>query len=180
MIRTTVFVSYFIATAAFADGHNGDDRVMDGQAAEIRIQIEAEHEYSTNACEARLEVEYYQKGDSVPVETVLDNDRCAASGGSYTLQVRCRGGDGEVRTAEFEERWERSDAEPITLGKDYYVAENIDVMRVRSRRLRCECAPAPDDAGTGEQVCFAPQVSEASKMAWIEASSIASNSSAVC
>ena len=150
MIRTIVFVSYFIAAAAFADDQNGDDRVINGQAAEIRIQIEAEHEYSTNACEARLDVEYYQKGDSVHVETFLDNDQCDVSSGSYTLQVRYRGDDGEVRTVEFEERWERSDAEPIRLGRDYYVAENIDVMRVRSRRLRCECAPAPDDAGAGE------------------------------
>ena len=120
--------------------------MIDAQAAEIRIQIEAEHEYSTNACEARLEVEYYQKGDSVHVETTLENDQCDASSGSYTIQVRYRGDDGEVQTAEFDELWERSDAEPITLGKDYYVAENIDVTRVRSRRLRCECASAPDDA----------------------------------
>ena len=147
MIRTTVFVSFFAATTAFGDEHRDDDRVIEGQAAEIRIQIEAEHEYATDACEARLEVEYYQKGDSVHVETVLNNEQCDASSGSYTLQVRYRGDDGEVRTADFEELWERSDAEPITLGKDYYVAENIDVMRVRSRGLRCECASAPDDAG---------------------------------
>ena len=146
MNRTIVFVSFFAVTTAFADDHT-DDRVIDGQAAEIRIQIEAEHEYSTNACEARLDVEYYQKGDSVHVDTVLDNDQCAASSGSYTLQVRYRGDDGEVQTTEFEELWERGDAEPIALSKDYYVAENIDVTRVRSRRLRCECASAPDDAG---------------------------------
>ena len=145
MNRTIVFVSLFAAAAAVADDHT-DERVIDAQAAEIRIQIEAEHEYSTNACEARLEVEYYQKGDSVHVETTLENDQCDASSGSYTIQVRYRGDDGEVQTAEFDELWERSDAEPITLGKDYYVAENIDVTRVRSRRLRCECASAPDDA----------------------------------
>ncbi len=146
MIRTIVFVSFFAASAALAD----DDRVIDGQEAEIRIQIEAEHEYATNACEARLEVEYYQKGDSVHVETVLNNDQCAASSGSYTLQVRYRGDDGETQTAEFEEIWERSDAEPVTLAKDYYVAENIDVRRVRSRHLRCECAPAPEE-GAGDE-----------------------------
>lgn len=151
MIRTTVFVSVFVsffaATAALADEHGGDERVIDGQAAEIRIRIEAEHEYVTNACEARLEVEYYQKGDSVHVETELRNDQCGASSGSYALEVRYRGDDGEIQTVEFEEVWERSDAAPITQGKDYYVAENVDVMRVRSRRLRCECASAPDEAG---------------------------------
>ncbi len=146
MNRTIAFVSFFAATAALADNH-AEERVIDAQAAEIRIQIEAEHEFSTNACEARLEVEYYQKGDSVHVETVLDNEQCDASSGSYTLEVRYRGDDGEVQIAEFEELWERSDGDPVSLGKDYFVAENIDIMRVRSRRLRCECAPAPDDAG---------------------------------
>ncbi len=150
MIRTIAFVSLFAATAAFGDEHRDDERVIEAQAAEIRIQIEAEHEYVTNACEARLEVSYYQKGDSVHVETELSNDQCGASSGSYALEVRYRGDDGETRSVEFEELWERSDAEPITLGKDYYVAENIDVLRVRSRRLRCECASAPDEAGADD------------------------------
>ncbi len=147
MIRTIAFVSLFAATAAVGDEQDRDERVIDAQAAEIRIQIEAEHEYVTNACEARLDVSYYQKGDSVHVETELRNDQCGASSGSYALEVRYRGDDGEVRAVEFEELWQRSDAEPVTLEKDYYVAENIDVMRVRSRRLRCECASAPDEAG---------------------------------
>ncbi len=150
MIRTVVFVSFFAASAAFANDNHGRERVVEGQSAEIRIQIEAEHEYMTNACEARLEIEYYQAGDSVHVETELNNDQCAASSGSYTLQVRYRGDDGEVQTVEFDELWERSDAEPVKLIKDYFVAENVDIMRVRSRRLRCECASVPDEAG-GDQ-----------------------------
>ncbi len=151
MKRTVAFVSFLAATAAFADGRDDDEE--DGiraQAAEITIQIEAEHEFSTNACEARLDVEYYQKGDSVHVDTVLHNESCAASSGTYALEVRYRGDDGEVQAIEFEEEWLRSDSEPVTLGKDYYLSENIDVMRVRSRRLRCECTSAPEGSGADD------------------------------
>ncbi len=146
MIRTIAFVSLFAATAAFGD-EDEEEESIEVPGAEIRFTIEAEHEYVTDACEARLDVSYYQKDSSVHVETELHNDQCGASSGSYALEVRYRGDDGEVRTVEFEELWQRSDAEPVTLEKDYYVAENVDVTRVRSRRLRCECASAPDDAG---------------------------------
>ncbi len=150
MKRTLAFVSFFAAAAAFADGQGDEEDGIRAQSAEISIQIEAEHEFSTNACEARLDVEYYQKGDSVHVNTTLFNESCAASSGTYALEVRYRGGDDEVRAVEFEEEWQRSDSEPVALSKDYYLAANIDVMRVRSRRLRCECASAPEETGADD------------------------------
>jgi len=109
--------------------------------AEIRITIEAEHEYASNACQAAMEMEYYQKGSSVHVESTLTNDDCGASSGSYVIQIRYRGPDRQSQRKEFPETWERADSNPVVVEKDYFVADDIDILRVRSRKLDCTCTP---------------------------------------
>lgn len=108
--------------------------------AEIRLTIEATHEYASDLCKASMELEYYQKGASAHVETTLANEQCDASFGSYALEIRYRDGAGNVLTKEVAETWERSDASPVEMVKDYFVADDIDIIRVRSRKLRCTCA----------------------------------------
>lgn len=116
--------------------------------AEIRLTIEMEHEYATDVCTAAMELEYYQKGASVHVETSVDNDQCSASFGTYTLEIRYRDAEGNVQTKEAAENWERIDSSPVEQAKDYFVADDIDIIRVRPRKLRCTCATdstEPDD-----------------------------------
>ena len=55
---------------------------------------------------------------------------------------------GKNRSKDFAETWERSDAEPVVIEKDYFVAENIDITRVRTRDLECTCTL---DEATDEQ-----------------------------
>ena len=117
-----------------------DDESRINNEAEIRVTVEMEHEYATDMCMAAMELEYYQKGSSAHVETRLENPACAASSGSYTLEIRYRDAQGEVNSKEYSEDWERSDANTVVLVKDYFVAENVDIIRVRSRKLRCTCA----------------------------------------
>ncbi len=109
--------------------------------SEFSVTIEAKTEYASNACMANLEIEYYQKGSSAHVETLLTNDHCAASSGSFVIQVRYRDADGKNQSKNFPETWARSDSKPVVIERDYFVADNIDVTRVRSRDLNCECAP---------------------------------------
>lgn len=117
--------------------------------AEIRLTIEAKHEYATDICTAAMELEYYQKGASAHVEASLDNDQCGASSGTYNLEIRYRDAAGNVQTKEVAETWERDDSSPLELAKDYFVADDIDLIRVRPRKLRCTCASdEPDVAGS--------------------------------
>lgn len=113
--------------------------------AEIRIELDVRQEFATDRCQARLEVEWYQKGPSVHVESTLMNDDCGASSGSHVVRVSYRGADGERQQKEFEETWQRDDGEPVRMAKDYFVADDVDVLRVRPGRLRCVCS-APRDA----------------------------------
>lgn len=99
------------------------------------------------ACQAELEMSWYQKGARIRVESELANDDCGASSGTYTVEVRYRGDTQESLKKEFPETWQRSDERPIRSEKEYDIADNVDVIRVRIRKLRCECAveEAPAD-----------------------------------
>lgn len=115
--------------------------------AEIRIQMDVKQEFATDLCQAELALEWYQKGPSVHVESELSNDTCGASSGSLVIRVFYRDEDGETVSADFPETWQRANDAPILLERDYYLAENIDVLRVRTRKLRCVCAaPEADQA----------------------------------
>lgn len=122
-----------IAAPATADPTEGNE-------AEIRIQVDMKQEFASSACQARLELEWYQKGSSVHVTSELQNDDCAASSGTHIIRVSYRGDDGETQTIEFPEEWQRDDAAPVRTEKDYFIADNVDVLRVRPGTLRCECA----------------------------------------
>ena len=116
--------------------------------AEISTTIEAEYAFATDACKAAIEIEYYQKGSSAHVESSLTNDDCDASSGTYVIQIRYRGADGQSQSKDFPETWERLDSSPVVVEKDYFVADDIDILRVRSRKLHCTCAPV--EAGDGD------------------------------
>jgi len=134
-----VLVLCLIGTSiALADKTREDKQIVN--EAEITTVIETRTEFASDTCMANLEVEYYQKDSIAHVETELNNDNCAASSGSYVIQIRYKDAAGEHQTKDFEESWERSDAEPVVLAKDYFVADNIDILRVRSRKLNCTCA----------------------------------------
>ncbi len=109
--------------------------------AEISTTIEAEYAFATGACKAAIEIEYYQKGSSAHVESTLTNDDCGASSGTYVIQVRYRGADRQTQSKDFPETWERLDSSPVVVEKDYFVADDIDILRVRSRKLNCTCVP---------------------------------------
>ena len=145
LLRLAVILCAIGASIGSTDEANDEERISN--ETEIRTVIETKTEFATDACMASLEIEYYQKGASAHVETELTNDNCAASSGSYVIQVRYRDADGINQAKDFEETWERSDANSIVVKKDYFVADNIDILRVRSRKLSCICTPDETPSG---------------------------------
>ena len=134
-----IFPILLLAAASFAVADEDESNI--NNEAQIRTTIVVEQTIATNACKAELEIEYYQKGSSAHVESTLTNADCGASSGSYVIQVRYRGADRQTQTKDFAESWARTDTTPIQVEKDYYVADDIDIIRVRSRKLNCTCAP---------------------------------------
>lgn len=133
------FLILLFGTTSFAVADEDESNI--NNEAKIRTTIVFEQRFATNVCKAELEIEYYQKGSSVHVESTLTNADCGASSGSYVIQVRYRGADRQTRSKEFAELWERTDITPVLDVKDYYIADDVDIIRVRSRKLDCSCAP---------------------------------------
>lgn len=94
---------------------------------------------NTPFCTALIGLEYYQRNAFAHVEGTIDNEQCTASSGSYVVVARIRNADGEVETLEFEEQWQRSDDQPIELEADYPIGEDVDLLRLSSRRTVCRC-----------------------------------------
>ena len=133
-----IFLILLLATASLAVADEDESNI--NNEAKIRTSIAVEQTPATNACKAELEIEYYQKGSSAHVESTLTNEDCGASSGSYVIQVRYRGADRQTQSKDFAESWVRTDTAPVEIEKDYYIADDVDIIRVRSRKLRCNCA----------------------------------------
>ena len=122
----------------------GDRKV--NNEAEIRHTMELEAHPDVRSCKATIELEYYQKGAAVHVESVLTNAACAASSGSYVIEVRYRGDDAELKSMAFPETWQRDDDQPVKAASDYAIEDDVDVVRVRPKKLRCQCSEPADDS----------------------------------
>jgi len=137
-MKTLTLILLLLITTGFANADEGESLI--NNEAELRTTIEMEQAFATDACKAEIEIEYYQKGPSAHVESTLTNEDCGASSGSYVIQVRYRGADGQTRSENFAQLWERSDTAPVLAVKDYFIADDIDIVRVRARKLNCTCA----------------------------------------
>ncbi len=102
----------------------------------IQIRIES----TSNTCQAIASLDYLQRGAEAEVVTNIHTDDCAAAGGNYTLTISVRGDfDKEPRTLSFEEAWERSDNAPVETLRLYPIGDDVDLLRIKARKLSCQC-----------------------------------------
>ena len=97
-------------------------------------------------CAAQLLFTFIQKNTVAAVESTLSNPDCGASSGDYTMLVRYREENNEIQSLEYPETWQRDDDQDIESRKEYFIGDNVDLVTVRSRKLRCIC----DNAGAEE------------------------------
>ena len=125
---------------------------------EFRHKMTLEAERANPLCSARVEIEYLQNNTIAWAGGTIDTGDCVAASGAYTIQVRYRDAQGEVKTLESEETWRRDDDQPVHFEGQYPIGENVDLIRVRASKIRCECStennkpgdPAPEEQGDSE------------------------------
>ena len=160
-VAATVLMLVIAPGSGFAQGHyeatptpsitieRSSEHKTEDQGFEIPVQVQLK--YESVACEAKLSLEYFQRGENAQVSTTLTNTQCEASYGSYTVQVRYRGEDQELQTHDYEETWERMDSVPLLVTKQYFIGDDVDLVRVRTRGLTCTCeVDGAADAEEGE------------------------------
>jgi hypothetical protein len=115
-------------------------RVKVEQDVSVKIELKQK---PTAACAATIDYEYQQRDTAAHVEGSIENTTCAASSGEYVLAATIRAANGEVSTLEFPQRWARTDDQSVKLMHDLPIGPNVDLVNVRTRRVRCTCAEAP-------------------------------------
>ena len=109
---------------------------------EIKIPIELPA-LTTAQCEASAESEYQQRNTLARLISTIAVADCTAASGTFTATVRVRDESGEIKPLEFSETWQRSDDQDVKFTKDYPIGENVELVSMRVRGLRCTCADAP-------------------------------------
>ncbi len=117
------------------------DRQTKPNSATFSKSIELKTEQHTNMCESTAVLEYYQRGTEAAVETTIENSDCAASSGEFTIETTVRA-DGQMNSekASFPETWSRDNNESVVITKRYPIGDDVDLLRVKVRKLRCECS----------------------------------------
>ncbi len=125
------------------------DRQTKANSTTFSKTFELKTEQRTTACEATAALEYFQRGTEADVETTIENVDCEASSGTFTIEATVRA-DGQKDSAKlsFPETWSRDTDEPVEISKRYPIGDNVDLLRVKVRKLRCECSEETADAET--------------------------------
>ena len=94
-------------------------------------------------CEATTLTEYQQRNNVARVNGTVSLAACpAGTTGTFTLVARVRDESGASTTIEFPETWQRDDTADHTFSTDYPIGDNVELMSVRVRNLKCTCAAA--------------------------------------
>jgi hypothetical protein len=120
----------------------GDTATPPGEALTAALDAAPAAEPAPAAqCEASTLTEYQQRNTVARVTGKVSLSMCpAGTTGSFTVVARVRDEAGEIKPIEFNETWQRADTEDHSFETDYPIGENVELMSVRVRNLKCTCA----------------------------------------
>lgn len=162
LLRLTALLFAGFVTVATAQQESGRDDGVDtctslsstsrtraacGEEGQTVLRVEREVttfnetvELKSRQCATEISVEYFQRDTIARVNGLIENESCAASNGEYIVAVRIKDEDGELQTFEFRESWQRDDDQAVDFTADYAIGENVELIWLRSRSLRCTCS----------------------------------------
>ena len=94
-------------------------------------------------CLASVTTGYFQANTLAKVEGTIKVEGCTVATGQYTLAARIRDESGETKTLEFAETFSRDAAGDLAFKGEYPIGDNVELVSVRTRGVRCECADQP-------------------------------------
>lgn len=129
----------FTTLAGASDGPGRQEKDRWEAHAEKKYTMTFETTKGTNYCESKTSIDYYQDDIIAKVNGEISVQDCSDASGEYTISVRFRDEYGETHNIDFDETWELNSSAPLKFAKEYLLAENVDLIRVRARRTRCIC-----------------------------------------
>jgi hypothetical protein len=136
-----------LSVAVLASSAGAQER---GKAEETTFRLETELTVTIEPpkvvdaqCAADYESSYHQRNTAARVETTIRVQSCTVASGEFTITLRVKGEDGEIKALELDETWARTDDMDVSLSADYPIGENVELVSARVRGRRCTCADAP-------------------------------------
>jgi hypothetical protein len=136
---------YLLGLCGFGSPVLAQDEPASTRTMTIELKKTLTIEERLGGCEARLAIEYWQKGDLADVRMVVTNEECGASHGEFLIRLMLRNDAGETIDEEFPETWSRDDDQPLSMARLYPIGDGVDLIRVRSRGLSCTCGTEAED-----------------------------------
>ena len=109
---------------------------------ELKLAI-AIPEITSTQCAATTTTEYQQRDTAAHVDAKLEIMDCKAASGAFKVAVRIEDAAGEQKLLEFDETWQRSDDDDVSITGDYPIGDDTELVSVRVRGLTCSCADPP-------------------------------------
>jgi len=98
-------------------------------------------------CEASTLTEYQQRNNVARITGSVSITNCpGGSAGTFDVVARVKDESGEIKPIEFAEKWQRDDKGNSPFTGDYPIGDNVELVNVRIRNLKCTCAEAPEAA----------------------------------
>ena len=91
-------------------------------------------------CQATLSLGYYQRNTFARVETSIENNSCVVGTGSLEISATIREEDGNTSTLAFPQQWQQNGETKLEFVGDYPIGENVELLRVRSSKIKCDCS----------------------------------------
>ena len=141
-----------VGDAAMCQGTSGGSRMRPNCDPEksapterpAKISLDAPAAPSEPQCEATTLTNYAQRNTVARVDGTISLRNCkGGSTGTFDIVVRIKDESGEIKSLEFSDNWQRSDDQDVKFAADYPIGENVDLLNVRLRDLRCTCGDRP-------------------------------------
>jgi exoribonuclease R len=130
-----------LALAAEAQERNDEPPTF---RTETELTVKIEPPQALNAqCAAEYSSTYDQRNTVARVESTIRVQACTVASGEFTVTLRIKGEDGEVKVLTLDETWARTDDKDVSLVADYPIGENVELVSARVRGRRCTCADPP-------------------------------------
>ncbi len=112
----------------------------------LKVSLDAPPQPSAPQCAATATTNYAQSNTVARVDGTINIRNCSTrSTGTYNIVLRVRDENGEINSLEFSDKWQRSEGQDVKFAADYPIGQNVDLVNVRLRDLRCTCADPPAD-----------------------------------
>ena len=136
-----------VGDAPMCQGAAGGSRVRQNceQPQTTTVRAEAQLKNATAApsaplCEASTLTEYSQRNDVARVTGTISLANCpAGTTGTYSIVARVKDEAGEIKPIEFSEIWQNDSAQDVPFTADYPIGDNVELVNVRVRNLKCTC-----------------------------------------